>query len=82
MYSKEDKDKLGLQNKGNVRRSTLKYEKEEEFSGSIYFSTPIYNGRTPLLNLEIRYKGSKTAEPQFLRYCKILYLKHMMSGKS
>ena len=25
----------------------------------------VYNGTKPLLNLEIRYKGSKTAEPQF-----------------
>lgn len=25
----------------------------------------IYNGKLPLINIEIRYKGSKTAEPQF-----------------
>ena len=25
----------------------------------------IYNGNVPLINLEVRYKGSKTAEPQF-----------------
>ena len=25
----------------------------------------VYNGSDPLLNIELRYKGSKTAEPQF-----------------
>ena len=25
----------------------------------------IYNGKIPLINIEVRYKGSKTAEPQF-----------------
>ena len=62
---KEDKIKLGktVDSKGSVRRPPWEYEKGEKAPAKLFYT--IYNGDTPLLNLEIRYKGSKTAEPQF-----------------
>tara|TARA_Y100000996_G_C22515765_1_gene640333 strand:+ start:39 stop:1565 length:1527 start_codon:yes stop_codon:yes gene_type:complete len=62
---KEDKIKLGktVDSKGSVRRQPWEYEKGEKAPAKLFYT--IYNGKTPLLNLEIRYKGSKTAEPQF-----------------
>ena len=78
---KEDKIRLGktVDNKGNVRRQPWEYEKEERAPAKLFYT--IYNGRTPLLNLEIRYKGSKTAEPQFQATATPIF-KNLMSGKS
>ena len=62
---KEDNIKLGktVDNKGKVKRLPWEYEKGEKAPAKLFYT--IYNGKIPLLNLEIRYKGSKTAEPQF-----------------
>ena len=78
---KEDKIRLGktVDNKGNVRRQPWEYEKEERAPAKLFYT--IYNGKTPLLNLEIRYKGSKTAEPQFQATATPIF-KNLMSGKS
>ena len=77
---KQDKIKLGktVDNKGNVRRQPWEYEKGEKAPAKLFYT--IYNGSIPLLNLEIRYKGSKTAEPQFQATATPIF-KNMMSGK-
>jgi len=54
------------------------YEKGEKAPAKLFYT--IYNGKIPLLNLEIRYKGSKTAEPQFQATATPMF-KNMMSGK-
>ena len=78
---KEDKIKLDktVDNKGNVRRQPWEYEKEEKAPAKLFYT--IYNGKTPLLNLEIRYKGSKTAEPQFQATATPIF-NNLMSGIS
>ena len=77
---KEDNIKLGktVDNKGNVKRLPWEYEKGEKAPAKLFYT--IYNGKIPLLNLEIRYKGSKTAEPQFQATATPIF-KNMMSGK-
>ena len=77
---KQDNIKLGktVDNKGNTRRQPWEYEKEERAPAKLFYT--IYNGTKPLLNLEIRYKGSKTAEPQFQATATPIF-KNMMSGK-
>ena len=77
---KEDNIKLDktVDNKGKVRRQPWEYEKEERAPAKLFYT--IYNGTKPLLNLEIRYKGSKTAEPQFQATATPIF-KNMMSGK-
>ena len=78
---KEDKINLGktVDSKGNIRRQPWEYEKEDRAPAKLFYT--IYNGKTPLLNLEIRYKGSKTAEPQFQATATPMF-KNIMSGKS
>jgi hypothetical protein len=65
---KENKLKLGrtLRTKGNksiTLRQPWEYDKTETAPAKLFYT--IYNGEIPILNLELRYKGSKTAEPQF-----------------
>ena len=62
---KEDNIKLGrtVDDKGSVKRQPWEYNKDERAPAKLFYT--VYNGTKPLLNLEIRYKGSKTAEPQF-----------------
>ena len=57
--------KLGqtLNDKGTVLRQPWEYDKTDDYPAKLRYT--IYNGTQSLLNLEIRYKGSKTAEPQF-----------------
>ena len=77
---KQDNIKLGktVDNKGNTRKQPWEYEKEEKAPAKLFYT--IYNGTIPLLNLEIRYKGSKTAEPQFQATATPIF-KNLMSGK-
>jgi len=77
---KEDNIKLGktVDNKGKVKRLPWEYEKGEKAPAKLFYT--IYNGKIPLLNLEIRYKGSKTAEPQFQATATPIF-KNLMSGK-
>ena len=77
---KEDKINLGktVDSKGNIRRQPWEYEKEDRAPAKLFYT--IYNGKTPLLNLEIRYKGSKTAEPQFQATATPMF-KNLMGGK-
>ncbi len=58
--------KLGstLDSKGNVKRQPWEYKSGDKKAPAKLFYT-IYNGSDALLNIELRYKGSKTAEPQF-----------------
>ena len=62
---KEDNIKLGrtVDDKGVTKRQPWEYNKDERAPAKLFYT--VYNGTKPLLNLEIRYKGSKTAEPQF-----------------
>ena len=61
----EDKLKLGktLDKNGKVRRQPWEYSDNEKAPAKLFYT--VYNGSDPLLNIELRYKGSKTAEPQF-----------------
>ena len=76
---KEDNIKLGstIDNKGNKKPLPWEYEGKKAPAKLFY---TIYNGSDPLLNLELRYKGSKTAEPQFQVTATPLF-KNLMSGK-
>ena len=77
---KDDKIKLGqtVDNKGNTKRQPWEYTKDEKAPAKLFYT--VYNGTMPLLNLEIRYKGSKTAEPQFQATATPLF-KNLMGGK-
>ena len=77
---KDDKIKLGqtVDNKGNTKKQPWEYTKEEKAPAKLFYT--VYNGTMPLLNLEIRYKGSKTAEPQFQATATPLF-KNLMGGK-
>ena len=39
------------------------YKKSEKRPAKLFYT--IYNGKDAILNIELRYKGSKTVEPQF-----------------
>ena len=73
--------KLGstLDKKGTAKRQPWEYKSGDKKAPAKLFYT-IYNGNEPLLNLELRYKGSKTAEPQFQATATPIF-KNMMSGK-
>jgi len=62
----EDNLKLGttLDKKGTTKKQPWEYKKGDKKAPAKLFYT-IYNGSDALLNIELRYKGSKTAEPQF-----------------
>jgi len=77
---KQDNIKLGrtLDKKGNIRRQPWEYSKEEKAPAKLFYT--VYNGDTALLNLEIRYKGSKTAEPQFQATATPIF-KNLMGGR-
>ena len=71
MFSKGDK--AGTLSLGRTKR-TIKgnevslrqpweYEKSEKRPAKLFYT--IYNGDDAILNIELRYKGSKTVEPQF-----------------
>ena len=73
---KENKLKLGrtLRTKGNktiTLRQPWEYDKSEKAPAKLFYT--IYNGEIPILNLELRYKGSKTAEPQFQATATVLF---------
>ena len=73
----EDKLKLGktLDKNGKVRRQPWEYSDNEKAPAKLFYT--VYNGSDPLLNIELRYKGSKTAEPQFQAVA-TPYFKNMM----
>ena len=73
--------KLGktVDRNGKVKRQPWEYSKDEKAPAKLFYT--VYNGSTPLLNLEIRYKGSKTAEPQFQATATPMF-KNIMSGKN
>ena len=77
---KQDNIKLGrtLDKKGNIRRQPWEYNKGEKAPAKLFYT--VYNGDAALLNLEIRYKGSKTAEPQFQATATPIF-KNLMSGR-
>ena len=54
------------------------YDGNKQAPAKMFYT--LYNGKISLLNLEIRYKGSKTAEPQFQATATPIF-KNMMSGK-
>ena len=62
----QDNLKLGstLDKTGKVKRQPWEYKSGDKNAPAKLFYT-IYNGTHALLNIELRYKGSKTAEPQF-----------------
>ena len=76
---KEDKIKLGqtLDKTGNAKPLPWEYEGKKAPAKLFY---TIYNGKDPLLNIELRYKGSKTAEPQFQATATPLF-KNLMGSK-
>ena len=76
---KDDNIKLGktVDKNGKVKRQPWEYSKDEKAPAKLFYT--VYNGSTPLLNLEIRYKGSKTAEPQFQATATPIF-KNMMKG--
>ena len=57
--------KLGntVNKKGKVLKQPWEYDDNEKAPAKLFYT--IYNGTDPILNIELRYKGSKTAEPQF-----------------
>ena len=77
----EQKIRLGktLDKRGKPKKLPWEYSKTEKAPAKLMYT--IYNGQIPLINLEIRYKGSKTAEPQFQATATPMF-KNIMSGKS
>ena len=77
----EQKIRLGktLDKRGKPKKLPWEYSKTEKAPAKLMYT--IYNGQVPLINLEIRYKGSKTAEPQFQATATPMF-KNIMSGKS
>jgi hypothetical protein len=73
--------KLGttLDSKGNTKRQPWEYKKGDKKAPAKLFYT-IYNGSDALLNIELRYKGSKTAEPQFQATATPVF-KNLIGGK-
>jgi hypothetical protein len=76
---KEDNIKLGntVDNKGNIKALPWEY-KGAKAPAKLFYT--VYNGKDPLLNIELRYKGSKTAEPQFQATATPLF-KNLIKGK-
>jgi hypothetical protein len=62
---KAKKLKLGktLDKKGSPIAQPWEWDGGADLAAKVRYT--IYNGKIPLINLEVRYKGSKTAEPQF-----------------
>jgi hypothetical protein len=62
---KAKKLKLGktLDKKGSPIQQPWEWDGGDDLAAKVRYT--IYNGKIPLINLEVRYKGSKTAEPQF-----------------
>ena len=62
---KQNKLKLGktLDKKGSPIAQPWEWDGGKDLAAKVRYT--IYNGNVPLINLEVRYKGSKTAEPQF-----------------
>ena len=77
----QDNLKLGstLDKTGKVKRQPWEYKSGDKNAPAKLFYT-IYNGTHALLNIELRYKGSKTAEPQFQATATPVF-KNMMGGK-
>ena len=63
-------------NNGKVKPLPWEY-KGKKAPAKLFYT--IYNGQNPLLNIELRYKGSKTAEPQFQATATPLF-KNLMKG--
>ena len=76
----QDNLKLGatLDSKGKAKSVPWEYDGNKQAPAKMFYT--LYNGKISLLNLEIRYKGSKTAEPQFQATATPIF-KNMMSGK-
>ena len=77
----QQKIRLGktLDKNGKPRRLPWEFSKNEKAPAKLMYT--IYNGQVPLINLEIRYKGSKTAEPQFQASATPMF-KNIMSCKN
>ena len=77
----QDNLKLGttLDKKGAAKKQPWEYKAGDKKAPAKLFYT-IYNGTDALLNIELRYKGSKTAEPQFQATATPVF-KNLMSGK-
>jgi hypothetical protein len=75
----QDNIKLGqtIDDKGKIKPLPWEYTGKKAPAKLFY---TIYNGSKPLLNLELRYKGSKTAEPQFQATATPVF-KNLMGGK-
>tara|TARA_B110000285_G_C15068886_1_gene586787 strand:- start:32 stop:1579 length:1548 start_codon:yes stop_codon:yes gene_type:complete len=76
----QDNLKLGatLDNQGKTKSVPWEYDGTKQAPAKMFYT--LYNGKLPLVNLDIRYKGSKTAEPQFQATATPIF-KNMMSGK-
>ena len=76
----QDNLKLGatVDNRGKTKSVPWEYDGTKQAPAKMFYT--LYNGKLALLNLEIRYKGSKTAEPQFQAVATPVF-KNMMSGK-
>ena len=66
-----------IDDKGKIKPLPWEYTGKKAPAKLFY---TIYNGQVPLLNLELRYKGSKTAEPQFQATATPIF-KNLMGGK-
>ena len=77
---KEDKINLGttVNDSGVTLKLPWEYKKKDKAPAKLRYT--IYNAKTPLMNIEIRYKGSKTAAPQFQATATPIF-KNLMSGK-
>jgi len=77
----EDNLTLGktLDKTGSAKKQPWEYKAGDKVAPAKLFYT-IYNGSDALLNIELRYKGSKTAEPQFQATATPVF-KNLMGGK-
>jgi len=77
----QDNLKLGttLDKKGTAKMQPWEYKAGDKKGPAKLFYT-IYNGTDALLNIELRYKGSKTAEPQFQATATPVF-KNLLGGK-
>lgn len=62
---KANKLNLGktLDKKGSPIAQPWEWDGGKDLAAKVRYT--IYNGKIPLINIDVRYKGSKTAEPQF-----------------
>ena len=62
---KSNKLNLGktLDKKGSPIAQPWEWDGGKDLAAKVRYT--IYNGKIPLINIDVRYKGSKTAEPQF-----------------